>query len=781
MLKIVKNAIVLEVFTVKNPSMSKKLIARTAKLLTESKRGHKGKGVAITYEHMPRDLDERNHGSIYAVINVTTPTHEAEELTEVILDAFHGEYYQDLSRDPLVSFEAALSKVNEELGEITHQGNVGWLKNLNAILAVLTGSTLHITKVGKTEAYLYRGAKSSHVSDGLGGDTVNPLRTFINIASGDLLENDKIAIFTPGVLFHLSKDELQNYVQEFQPRVAISHLADLLEGTSNEVNPNAILILEAITPEVASNETIEEQPDEVWISEPKKPVKDAVDASAPFAKKVWAVAVASWLGLVALTQDKVIPFFIASYRGWANLINDVYNPNRPRKAAKKSDDILVQTDESLSATDKKTDNFEDLPPIDEFEETALPKSKKATGQEIYIKESSSKPKWLKLEKVNFSAAQNVGDKLGKPFKKLFGKRNNILIVAIVLVLLFSGGIFLAWKDREGKENIKLAQASLTEAQSKYDIGQNALSGGEKKAAADTLRQAKSIAESLLNHESVGSDAKALLEKINTALNEAESVVQLNPETFADATNIVGDNPFGPYLIGSNLYLINRDNGSVASISAESGEVSSVLDSPKIDGKILAATAVTRRSVLVFATDQSKIYEFDTVDDELNEQDVAGDIEKPAAMTSFSTNIYTLDSANGKVYKRLKISSGYGRRTEYITDGTTVGNSSGLATDASIYVLANDGNLIKYLAGRKQNFNLTEMPFSISKPGTIFAAEELTNLYITDPGAKRVIVFDNNGKFINQQVSDKFNNVSGIHVDEKTGYVSAEGKIYKISL
>ena len=50
--------------------MHKKLIARTAKLSTETRKGHRGKGVAITYEHIPQDVDERNHGSIYAVINV---------------------------------------------------------------------------------------------------------------------------------------------------------------------------------------------------------------------------------------------------------------------------------------------------------------------------------------------------------------------------------------------------------------------------------------------------------------------------------------------------------------------------------------------------------------------------------------------------------------------------------------------------------------------------------------------------------------------------------------
>lgn len=757
--------------------MSKKLIARTAKLLTESKRGHRGKGVAITYEHIPHDLDERNHGSIYAVINISASSHEAEEITELILDAFHGEYYQDLTRDPLASFEAALAKVNEELGEATHQGNVSWLKNLNAVLAVLSDNTLHITKAGKTEAYLYRGEKSSHISEDLAGDTVNPLRTFINIASGDLVEGDKVAIVSPGVFFHLSKDELQNYVQEFQPRVAISHLADLLEGTSNEVNPNAVLILEAITPEVASNETIEEQPDEVWISEPNKPVQSAVDASAPFLKKVWLVLVASWLGLVALTQEQVIPFIKDIYGSLANLISGTRSP---RKLAQPKEKILVETEESLSTPDKTTDNFEDLT-INESEETLSDVPKKSTNQDIYIKESGQKPKWLKLEKVNFSAAQNLGRKFNKASHGLLAKRNTILIVAVVLILVLGSGIFLAWRNNENNEQIKLAKASLSEAQAKYDTGQSALTKGEKKNAATSLKDAQKIANDLKGNKTVGNDASALLSKIQTALNQAEGVVQITPAVFADTQNIAGKTPFGPYLISTSLYLINKDNGSVAAVSTKSGEVSNVLDNPKIDGKILTATAVTRRSVLVMVTDTGKIYEFDTIDDQLNEQDTSGDIEKPVAMTSFSTNIYTLDSTDGKVYKRLKTSGGYGKRTEYIKDGTTVTDSVGLATDSSIYVLKNNGEIVKYLGGEKQNFSLTDLPFSITKPQSIFTSESLSNLYIVDGTGKRVIVFDNNGKFINQQVSDKFTNLSGIFVTDKTGYVGADGKVYKIDL
>ncbi len=144
--------------------MQKKLIARTAKLLSESKRSRRHQGIAIAYEHIPSDIDERNHGTIYALVNVNAPAASAEEVAELIIDAFHGEYYQDPSKDPLASFETALARVNEELAEITHNGNIHWLNNLNAILAVHTGDTIHLTQTGKAEAYLYRNGKASHIT-----------------------------------------------------------------------------------------------------------------------------------------------------------------------------------------------------------------------------------------------------------------------------------------------------------------------------------------------------------------------------------------------------------------------------------------------------------------------------------------------------------------------------------------------------------------------------------------------------------------------------------------
>lgn len=753
--------------------MSKKLIARTAKLLTDTKKSRR-KGVAITYEHIPRDIDERNHGSIYAVIHINAPVPEAQEIAELIIDAFHGEYYQDLNKEPLLSFEAALSKINEELSDATHDGNISWLNNMNAILGVLSGDVLHMTKAGKTEAYLYRGDKQSHISNDLSGDVVNPARTFINIASGELSEGDKIAIVTPGVFFHISKGELQKYVQEFQPRVAISHIADLLEGTTNEVSPNAVLILEAITPEAASNETLEEQPDEVWISEPTKPMKSAVAGATPVLAKIFSFFKIGILGAMAFVAEQIFPLFGKVTPKAQGLIN-----RSQARAAHAREKVLTETQESLTTEEPKED-LEDLT-IRESDEVIGQKApeveQKPKANEIFIKEENTKPKWLKLEKVNFPRFGGLKTKMNRSGRGILANKKALVILSVIILVLFAGGVYYAYRGESGGDNAQVSQSSLAEAKNRYEEGKSALESGDKVRAATLLREAESLTEGLLSDEKLSGEANNLLGLIRKALDEAESVVRINPSVFADASEITGENVLGPYLLGTKLYLINKDNGSIAEIDTKSGEVANVLDDPDI-GKILAATPIPTRSIIVLASDNGNIYEFDAKEATTREQDISGEIEKIIAMTSFSTNIYTLDSA-GNIYKRQKTSTGYAKRTSYITDGSNVAGAVAIATDSNMYAITPSGEISKYLSGKEQNFPVIN-PSKLSGVLSLFADEDVASIYFSDKTQKKIIKISDKGILQKQVVSDSFANLSGVYISGNVLYIGSGGKIYRES-
>jgi hypothetical protein len=758
--------------------MRKKFIARTAKLLSEARKSKLHQGIAITYEHIPNDGEERNHGSIYALINVNADAKSAEEVAESIIDTFHGEYYNDLNRDPLSSFEAAIARVNEELAEITHQGNINWINKLNAVLAVLADTTLHVTQSGKAEAYLYRAGRSSHITQELTGDNINPLRTFINIASGELSEGDKVAMVTPDIFYHLSKNELQKYVEEFQPRIAISHLADILEGTAAHVKPNAILLLEAITPEAASGETYTDAAEEIWIEEPSRTVETVVEKSAPFFKKVIQYAKIGTEATSVFFVDKLIPktkeIFAATQTATTEAIK-----NRNSRKLEGKPFLDEEFSETTPFVEEPKADVNDLLINEGANEFAEEIKKPETNKNLYIKETQNKPKWLKIEKINLSGAKKIGRHAGKYYGKIKNNKINLAIFATLVILVLGGSIYSTWQAREKSEQKQLASASLAEARNKFELAKTLINNGERAKASETLRNALAIANGI-THKELKPEAEALAKEITASIDLAEGVIRPNIEKLGDASSIVGSNPFGPFAIGNNLYLINSENGTVAAIDVKSGEVSNIIENPKYEGKITAATAVTARSTLVFFTDKGNIYEVDTKDIKLTEQDTSGEIENPTELTAFSTNLYSLEGGTGKIYKRLKSGAGYTSRTEYITDNSNINGSKSLAIDSSVYVLDSNGKIIKFLSGKKQDFNLKESPVSLNDAEKVFANEDVKDIYLLSKSNGRIYRISTDGKYLGQYVSDQIKSASGVFIEDETTttYFAQNGVIYK---
>lgn len=66
---------------------------------------------------------------------------------------------------------------------------------------------------------------------------------------------------------------------------------------------------------------------------------------------------------------------------------------------------------------------------------------------------------------------------------------------------------------------------------------------------------------------------------------------------------------------------------------------------------------------------------------------------------------------------------------------------------------------------------------------IITSLDLDNLYIADAGAKRVIVFDKEGKYITQYVSSSWSDMKDIWISEdgKQLYILAGTEVYEIAL
>lgn len=745
--------------------MGKKLVSKTAKVLSETKSSKEKEAVAIAYEHIPRNPAEQAHGSLYAVIEIEDSGGHAEEIAESIIDVLHKEYYEDTTKDSLTSFESALAKINEELAERSSEGQINWLGKLNAVLGVLAESTLHLTQTGKAEAYLYRGDHEMHITEDLAGDSVNPLRTFINVASGDLTEKDRVAMVTPGVFYKLSKSELKKYATEGSPKLAVEDLSKVLSGENGTALPNAIMLLEMLSPESFAVEPEPEAATEAWVREDKKPLEEVSEKSLHGAARAIDFLGKAASGASTFITAKGLP---AVKSGTGKLMNKF-------KKDEDAEKIIIDSEETVAPL-KEDPGIENLDY--EYESSILekPVEEEARDSEIRIKEQ--KPKRLSLERFSFSSLGKYKEKFSSGAKKMKMPGGKLSAVYLLAGLIIIGGLVgYLFVSGNNKKQLTAAENSYNQAVEKYDQAVTEIGAGARSQAIADLATAKKLAEDVKKTKYKTAEAEKLLADITAAQDRALGIIKNTATVFADFGK---GNLDGLFTDGTLFYGVNYTNGSVYALDPKAKTVGVIVEEPSIEGKILFSNLVTRRKTLVAYTDQKTLYEIDLVSKKVSKQNVSGTLEDAVAIASYNSNIYLLSPTNNQIYKHQKTSSGYGRGTEYIGDAEAAEIQSALsiAIDSDVYIVSSDGFIKKYTAGKRVDYNPNGLPENITNPTEIYVSPDVSGVYIISNG-NRVIKIDENQNFVSQYISDDARDIQGIVVDDETStiFTLSNGKIY----
>jgi len=532
--------------------MGKKLVSRTAKILSETKKSKDKEAVAVAYEHIPRDPIEQKHGSLYAVLELEDSGGHAEQLVEGVIDALHSEFYSDSDRETLTSFESALTKINEFLAEKTQEGQINWLGKLNAVLAVLSENTLHLTQAGRAESYLFRGEHSSQITEDLAGDPINPLRTFINIATGDLAENDKVVMTTPAIFFKLSKEELKKYVSESSPKAAVENLSQIISGENgNGHTPSAVLVMEMVSPEAFVNVPEAETPGEVWIKEDKKSLEPVVEETVKGTAKAFDLLGKAASGAATFITTKAFP---AVKSGAKKLVSAA----KGFKKEKDAERIILESEERIE--EKKVDSTESLE-LDEEASGILESPKEDTSPtEIRIKETE-KPKLLSMERFNFSFLERLKDRFSGSLKKinLPKGRSSFLYLGVGLVLVI--GLVAYLSINSSNERAKKDAANIfSQAKTKYETALSEISSGQRSQAIEDLNIAEKLANEAKNTKYGKSDAEKLLSDISAARDRALGIIKNTANEFFDFGK---DELAGIYSNGIMIYALAPDGSTYA--------------------------------------------------------------------------------------------------------------------------------------------------------------------------------------------------------------------------
>lgn len=154
------------------------------------------------------------------------------------------------------------------------------------------------------------------------------------------------------------------------------------------------------------------------------------------------------------------------------------------------------------------------------------------------------------------------------------------------------------------------------------------------------------------------------------------------------------------------------------------------------------------------------------------------------LVAFGGNLYLLDKKNNAVWKYVALENGFSARTGYLNPDVRVSfaNAGKMIVDGSVWVLSDEGTILKFTSGHGDTFNFKGLADTISIT-TIFTTDEDKSMYVLDKHAQRILVFDKDGNYQSQYQWDELKNADDIVAseEEKKIFVLSQNKIYAIDI
>ncbi len=148
---------------------------------------------------------------VWLSFEIVGDTKFARSTVQNIIDTVEEVYFDNLELDAYERFENTLKEVNLTYKNIKDKRGAKAVGKISAIIAIFSGNELHLTQSNDAEAYLIRRDKLSMISEGLSGKSDD---LFVNIASGELLPEDKVIFSTSRLLRLITQTKLAQICSE---------------------------------------------------------------------------------------------------------------------------------------------------------------------------------------------------------------------------------------------------------------------------------------------------------------------------------------------------------------------------------------------------------------------------------------------------------------------------------------------------------------------------------------------------------------------------------------
>jgi len=377
----------------------------------------------------------------------------------------------------------------------------------------------------------------------------------------------------------------------------------------------------------------------------------------------------------------------------------------------------------------------------------------------------------KLKEKIIALIVSVDDRLKKRLiylrnnkEKNFRSQKTLFTVALILLVILGVSVFFGMKQRRGSDLTGQAAVLLNQAQAKREEGE-ALKTLNPVKSQQFLAEAQNLVKEI---EALGGQSEDFLkfkEELNRLLVGSLREHELEGQPFFDLELIkAGAEGKDLLLTEEQLIVLDEKQTAVYEIGLTGQKSTILFGGEKIQGAELIAQAGDNLYVLVSEglLRGGKLPEIKVKKDETWGEIV--DIE------GFTGSLYLLDS-QGEIWKYPAIEGGFGEKQKWLQQKADFSSAVSLAIDGSLWVLTQDGQILKFLQGQKDSFALSGLNKPFFEPRALFTDFDSQNLYVLDKGNARIVVLSKNGEYQAEYHWSELNQAQDLVV------IEAEKKIF----
>jgi len=731
------------------------------------------------FVYEPENVSQQRLGTLFGVFEVADDSEDSSYIVNYLISVIKKEYFSKPKMGPVESFEAALHKANLALSKLAEHESIGWIGKFNAIAAVIEKNSIHISQSGTTNALLLRAKTLTDISEGLADqeNEPNPMKTFVNITSGRLENEDKLIIATENIFDIFSLEEIKKSAIHFSQDEFVQFMRTALV---NELDKSAVLVID---------------------------IKEKEEAPAP----------------VPGRKNEEINAFSQSafYQNNHPRGNEVYEDKNPKEAAKdekpgeKSGHLYIK--ETGEIPEKKF-NFleywiifkENSAVLGRFLKRLVVKAwqntnklvKKVIGKtKIAIANFKEKQEARKISRIREREIAEIekAEELVRSKEReerLAAQRQTEKETGLIELKKETYAVIeekIPFEEKKADErlvsffkNIPAKKEALAPETASFDI---------KKYPEKLLFYAKNLipnfsrARSLFSQLNYRQKIYAFLIIlaifvvpifINKFSNGLKSTKEIPPveETKAPVPleqdkNVSRIDNLNQAYSGSNIIAsleLNSKVFAVAEAQIVNLETKETYPLPADFGKIdLACGMDDLNLIFLLNKNTRKIISWSPTSKKFqnNNIDIPADSNVMAAGI-YLTYLYLVDSKNNQIYRYPRAEGGFGTKANWKKDDTNLAKISGMAINENLFV-ADGNNILKFYRGKKQDF-MVETTTTPIKADKLYTKKDNANLYVLDRENARIIKLDASGKILGQYYHPEIGEALGFAVNEPAGTV-----------